>query len=389
MIRVQLVVVLIISAIVTLQLSSTPVHSQGLSFSYYPPTEDFSDDEFRMDLHKDVSEARTVRIRGNELVFGDGSNMISGAYQWAFSENRAYIGALYVQGNHVSVEIYRTDGTLVNRIHPVADYDPDDPSIRLFMRNDGSFIYQDNIAGFSFFDKREGQLYRASNSSGSPDGETISELFAPAAARSVFLVNPEIYHGERVQSRVQSVDYVGSPIQVALFEGMRIIDIQVHSTGRLLLVHAEEQASGHHFGFVLSYRGHNIAEIDYEDELMEELVLSSCGGYVTGRASGRVMVHETISGERMGSASFRETVLIAQYMPDQVLAVITGRKSTERNLNDLRGHMIDLQQRDVIRERTELNTIASEYFPLKLEYINSGSYLIRGTSRYIQMRHEL
>ncbi|MDG5768056.1 hypothetical protein QA596_11315 [Balneolales bacterium ANBcel1] len=363
--------------------------AQDIQFSFTPETANFAPDRFRMDIFRDDGETRSARFTANEVIFGDGSSMIAGAHQYSVSANRAYVGALFIRGGQVSVEIYRSDGDLVNRIAPLADHDSNDPSIRLYMQNDGSFIYQDNIAGFTFYDERGAEVFRASNSSGSVDGETISTYSTPDYARVSYVINPEIYDGDLVRSRVQKMDMPGEPEPVISLPGMAIREVVPHPAGRMLVILAQDAETGTDRGYVTSFQGQLLAELDYEENEIRELVLSDDGRFVTARASGRVLVHRVIDGERLGSASFSETVLVAAYMPDGILSVLTGRRSADGQLENLRGHMIDIEQRRVVRETTTRTVYTSELFPLRFMYVSSGTYRLEGTNRGLEIRHGL
>ncbi len=368
-------------------LCSVTVHAQDITFSYDSSTEGFAPDQFQADLF-DTESGRNFRLSEREIIFDDGSSMVSGMDQIAISPNRGYVAALFTHGGQASVEVYRSDGSLVHRLSSLAEIDPDDPSVKLFMLNNGSFVYRDNIAGFSYFDERGEQVFRASNSSGSLDGETISGFTTPASANVSFLINPEIYDGERVSSRIQKVTFQGETTPVAHFDRMSIQTVDVHPNGRILLVHGIDESNGNHTGKVLSFRGDRLAEFDYEDNDVEKLILSRDGRYVTAHTSGRAMVHRVATGERLGSASFSERVLVASYMPDGILAVLTGTRSGDE-LGNLRAHIIDIEQRRVVRETTGLTTHGTSYFPLSLHYDAPGRYTLTGATRKIEIRHSL
>ncbi len=381
--------VFVISIMLFSPILSSPASAQDIAFSYAPETESLAPDQFRIDLFEAERHDRTIRVRENEIVFGNGAGMLAGYDQISISPDRAFVGALFLRGDNVSVEIYRSDGSLVRRFSELASYDPDDPSIRLYMLNGGSFFYCDNIAGFSYFDERGEQVYRASNSSGSPDGETISELATTPFGTSAFAYNPKIYEGDQVHSRIQRIGFDGETRPVARFDAAGIEDVTLHPEGRLIIAHLIDEATGNHRAKVISFRGELLAEVDYEDNEILEMALSECGRYVTARASGRVLVHEVTTGERLGSASFTEQVLVASWMPDNRLAVLTGTRYGDRELNDLRAHIIDVRQRRVAREETSLTTYEVPHAPLQFSFHEQGTYKLTGTNRPIVIRHSL
>lgn len=361
--------------------------AQEVRFWYLPETEQFAPDEFRTDLWRDDSGGR-IRIREHELVFGSGSTMVSGYQQASISEDRSFAGILFIRGDRVSAEIYRTDGTLLHRIGHLADYDGDDPSIRLYMLNNGSFIYRDNIASFTYHDARGEEVFQLFNSAGSTDGETISEFTATPFGHAMAAYNPRIFIGNRVESRLQLIQRNGESSTLLRPDAHSMVSVKMHRTGRLMLVHTLDESGNRHRAQLVSVRGDRITDIDYEDNDIEDLVLSDCARYITARTSGRVMVHDAVSGERLGSASFRERVQAASYMPDGNLAVLTGNRNN-RQLRDLRMHIINIGERRVVREETALKVYTSGYFPLQLIYEDSSTYRLQGVNRELIIRHTL
>ncbi len=365
----------------------SPLGAQDIRFWYSPETEQFSADQFRTDLLREDSGS-SMRIREGELIFGDGSAMVSGFHQASISEDRSFVGILFVRGDQVAAEIYRSDGALLHRISRIAGYDPGDPSIRLYMLNNGSFVYRDNIASFTYFDERGEEISQIFNSAGSPEGEAVSEFASTPFGHRMVAFNPRIFSGEQVGSRIRDIRF-GDEGRTLTQSGNRSIQsVRMHPSGRLMLAHLLDEPSDRHYAMVLSVRGDILADIDYEDNEIEEVVLSPCARYVTGRASGRAMVHEVASGERLGSASFRERVQAASWMPDGKLAVLTGTRNNNR-LENIRMHVIDVRQRRVVREETGLTVHTSPHFPLSLQYENDATYRLQGTNRELIIRHSL
>ncbi len=381
----------IFSTLIVLFISNLLVFShtdaQDIRFWYSPATEHFASDQFRTDLLRDDKQG-SLRIREGEIVFGDGSAMTSGFNQASISADRSYVGVLFMRGDQVSAEIYRSDGTLIHRIARLADYNPDDPSVRLYMLSNGSFVYRDNIASFAYFDERGEQVFQIFNSAGSPDGESVSEFTATPYGQRMLAYNPRIFTGNQVGSRIQHVEHDEQATPLVQFDNLGILYVRMHRSGNLMLVHSHDESGDRHLAHVITIRGDVLAEIDYEDNDIENVVLSDCGRYVTGSTSGRALVHDVTTGERLGSASFRERLLTASYMPDGNLAVLTGTRRS-RELRDLRMHILDVRQRRVVRQETSLTVHTSEYFPLSLEYDGNATYRLQGANRELIIRHSL
>ncbi len=365
----------------------SPSGAQDVRFWYSPETEQFAADQFRTDLLRDGSGS-SMRIREGELIFANGSAMVSGFRHASISEDRSFVGVLFVRGDQVAAEIYRSDGSLLHRISRIAGYDPGDPSIRLYMLNNGSFVYRDNIASFTYFDERGKEVFRIFNSTGSPEGEAVSEFASTPFGNRMVAFNPRIFHTGQVGSRIRDIRSGDDGRTLTQSPNRSIRSVRMHPSGRLILAHLLDESSDRHYAMVLSVRGDILADIDYEENEIEEVVLSPCARYLTGRASGRAMVHEVASGERLGSASFRERVQVASWMPDGKLAVLTGTRNSTR-LENIRMHVIDVRQRRVVREETGLTVHTSPHFPLSLQYERHATYRLQGTNRELIIRHSL
>jgi len=364
-----------------------PLEAQNIRFWYSPETEQFAPHQFRTDLLREESGSR-MRIREGEIIFGDGTAMVSGFRQASISKDRSFVGVLFVRGDQVAAEIYRSDGTLLHRISRIAGYEPGDPSIRLYMLNNGSFVYRDNIASFTYFDERGEEVFQIFNSAGSPEGEAVSEFTSTPFGHRMIAFNPRIFHGSRVGSRIRDIRHGNNGRTLKQSGDRSIRSVRVHPSGRLMLAHLLDESTDRHYAKVLSVRGDIMAVIDYEDNEIEDMVLSACGRYVTGRTGGRAMVHEVASGERLGSASFRERVQVASWMPDDKLAVLTGTRNSNR-LENIRMHIIDVRRRRVVREETDLTVYTSSHFPLSLQYEGDATYRLEGPNRELIIRYSL
>ncbi len=362
-------------------------NAQDIRFWYLSETEQFAPDQFRTDLLRD-GDSESMRVRDGEIIFGDGSAMVSGFHQASISDDRSFVGVLFVQGGYVAAEIYRTDGTLLHRIGQLAGYDPDDPSIRIYMLNNGSFVYRDNIASFTYFDERGEEVFQEFNSAGSPEGEAVSEFVSTPFGHRMVAVNPRVFTGGQVGSRIRDIRFGNESRTLAQLGDRSIRSVQMHPSGRIMLAHVLDESRDRHHALVVSVRGDLLADIDYEDNEIEEMVLSDCARFVTGRTSGRAMVHEVATGERLGSASFRERVQVASYMPDGMLAVLTGTLDSNR-LGSIRMHIMDLRERRVVREETALTVHTSSEFPLRLQYEGGSTYRLQGANRELIIRHSL
>ena len=363
------------------------LNAQDIRFWYLPETEQFAADQFRTDLLREDGGA-SMRVRDGEIIFGGGSGMVSGFHQASFSADRSFVGVLFVQGGYVAAEIYRTDGTLLHRIGQLAGYDPGDPSIKIYMLNNGSFVYRDNIASFSYFDERGEEVFQVFNSAGSPEGEAVSEFTSTPFGHRMVGINPRVFAGGQVGSRIRDIRLGDDPRTLVQLGDRSIRSVQMHPSGRVLLAHLLDENRDRHHALVVSVRGDVLADIDYEDNAIEEVVLSECARYVTGRTTGRAMVHEVATGERLGSASFRERVQVASYMPDGMLAVLTGTQNSNR-LGGIRMHVLDLRQRRVVRQETALTVHTSSWFPLSLQYDGQSTYRLQGANRELIIRHSL
>ncbi|MDI6400398.1 hypothetical protein QLX67_00160 [Balneolaceae bacterium ANBcel3] len=366
---------------------SSPLWSQSLQVSYAPETVSFSSNQFPADLLRGADASRYIQVQDNEIIFAGGQAMISGFDYLAFSPNRSFIGVLFFYAERVSAEIYRSDGTLIHRIGHLADIHPNDPSRALFLFDNGQFVYRDNVAGFAFYNEQGENVSQVYNSFGSQDGEQVSQFSATAFGNSVYLYNPVIHEGGNINSRIQKAHMDESVREIAFFENRKISSLEIHPSGRMMLVHTIRQDTDVHEAFVLDMDGSILVYIDFENTEVLRSELSLCGRFITARASGRVMVYDVPTGERLGSASFRQTVRAAGYNPDGTMVVLTASQGSRNQLQNLMLHMIDIHQRTIHREDIDLSIAESPDKPLRILFDQSGHSRITGGNRDILIRY--
>jgi hypothetical protein len=109
------------------------------------------------------------------------------------------------------------------------------------------------------------------------------------------------------------------------------------------------------------------------------------GRYVTIYSGSRVQVYQRESGERLGSASSRSTILQAAYFPEKNLLMTFGGVERDQQVSDLEITAIDLQQRQIESTQLEDTVMFRNRSHITIETDGANSYRIGGINRPIRV----
>jgi WD40 repeat protein len=258
--------------------------------------------------------------------------------------------------------------------------DNEDGSTRIYAMNNGSFIIREVISNFDVYNSF-GQLeYSIKNNTNSPGGESVSELAADPAGRTLVVYNPKIVISGRNESRASLVTAEGNRKEFFYSNDTAILDVQVSQDGNYISVIAEDNTVHLYDRF-----GNKLNEVAFNQDIIGSR-FSDNGRYVCIYSTGRAGVYSVISGEREGSTSFRATVRLARYFPeDNTILAITG----ERNGNTLSGiefHAINVSARSIARSDFEGVLGISDQIPLYFSRSGAGRYSLTGLNKKLNLR---
>lgn len=251
------------------------------------------------------------------------------------------------------IEIINREGITVARHEGITDVDPADPSLKLYLLAGGTVVLRDNIVTFSIFTHSRGFVDRVSNSSGSPDGETMSRLISSADGTQVFVYNPRIIRQQGFSSRLSRLNIEDAAIENLFVDGSReILNLTASNDGAFVYVLLGDPQNNVEL-IKLADDGTQLASISAENAGSGAYVQPE-EGTVTFFNQSNAQVYSIDSGERLANAFFRQqNIVFAYYEPqDNLVLAITGQRSDRDGriqANAIRA--VDLNARSLIHSR--------------------------------------
>lgn len=254
----------------------------------------------------------------------------SGVLDFDVSPDSRHVALLRNSTNgpgHV-IEIINREGITVARHDGITDLDPADPSLKLYLLAGGTVVLRDNIVTFSVYTHESGFIDRVSNSSGSPDGETMSRLISSADGTQVFVYNPRIIRQQGFSSRMSRLNLNGPAIENLFVDGSReILNLTASNDGAfiyVLLGDAQNQIEL----VKLSDDGEQLASLSAENPGSGAYVQPEAGT-VTFFHQSNAQTYNIETGERLANAFFRQqNIVFAYFEPqDNIVLAITGRRN--------------------------------------------------------------
>jgi hypothetical protein len=220
------------------------------------------------------------------------------------------------------VTIFDESGYVLQQV----DYDfpsSKDPSFLVYGSPFGSII-RENIANFLWINRQGQIIHSESNSSGSEDGEAVSELATDPQFRTQVVYNPKIVFGNSMGSSAQIITSDKQSVSLHYSTSRQLRRVFVSNNGAFVaLVTAQDGRDD--VVKVFDRYGNSIAEWEFSQPV-EGVEFSEDGRYHTLFSGGRVGVYDSHNSQRIGSSSIRgNSILTAAYLPSKsTIAVVTA-----------------------------------------------------------------
>lgn len=223
-------------------------------------------------------------------------------------------------------------------------------------------IIRENVANFLWINRRGKIIHSESNSSGSEDGEAVSEFASDPQFRTQVIYNPKIVFGNSMGSSAQIITSGKKPISLHFSTHRQLRGVHVSSNGAFIaLVTAQDGLDD--LVKVFDRYGNSIAEWEFSQPV-EGIEFSEEGRYHTLFSGGRVGVYDSYTAKRIGSSSIRgNPILRAAYLPlKNTIAVLTAdvmgtsiqqsgtELSTYPTVEDLELHEINVEERRITKQ---------------------------------------
>ncbi|MDR9418919.1 hypothetical protein [Gracilimonas sp.] len=356
-----------LSAFIISLLTMATLQAQSVQINETSATRSNSFGEFPVAGH-------IVNISGNKLSF------INGGIQSSSINEHTSISTLLSLSE---VSIFEGSGM---QLFSSSSFSPKsgDSSVKVYAQANGNYVVRENIANFLFFNSWGDIKQSISNSSQSTEGESVSELAADPAFKTIVIYNPTIVRNGVEGSRARIVNNNFTTTNLFSSNNREIRNINVSEDGQFIGILTYQNGSDDLFSMFDRF-GNGLVSISF-DQTIEDAVISSNGEFVTLRSNGRVGVYSTLSGERIGSTSFRSRLVYAEFIPeDQTILALTATQSGSV-LNDVEVHAINIEQRSV--ERQEYNSALSttNLLPLRIEREGSDRYILKGLNKTLKLQ---
>lgn len=339
--------------------------SQSLRISESSATRSNSANQFTVAGHQ-------ININNNAPVFS------SGAVSVDLNDLTALSGIL----NSSGISLYEGAG---KELYGSTSFkpQPDDNSVKVYVKPNGGFVVRENIANFLFFDEWGEIVQSVSNSSQSTEGESVSELAADPAFKTVVLYNPKIVRDQIEGSRARIVKSNWTTSDIFYSGDRPIRFVKVSEDGQFIAVVSYKEGEDDMID-VMDRFGNELETISF-NQAVADVRFSEDGEFITVRSNSRVGIYSVLDGEREGSTSFRSTLHFAEYVPqDNTIIALTGDESGSV-LSGIEFHAINIEARAIERQDYNSNLGISELLSLNLKRTGSNSYSLTGLSKALNL----
>lgn len=269
-------------------------------------------------------------------------------------------------------------------------FDPEDPSLKAWMFPDGRMVVRSGISNFSLYSSEGALLNSVNNSSGSQDGEGVSQFASDPAGSTMLFYTPDIRFGAKTGSQVKLYNEQNrSESTVYYSQDYRTDAIVVSGDGSLFLVLANDgNRSGemvlfNRFGEELNRVALSIAAIGASLDVENEKI--------TVFSDGRMQVYDMFSSKRSGSGSTRgSSIIAAQYFPDKnVVVSLNGNYSQyDGGISDLKVYVLDLKRSKLTSENVNGTAKLWDRHQIAFRRNASGSYSIFAGTGTISVNYQ-
>jgi hypothetical protein len=363
------------STIVLIFCIFTSVNAQSLTAEFYTGNQAANASQFP--LYDGLLTAS-----GETYQFGTTSGVtISNPVSFSVSDNLTMIGNIQ-NSNGLSAIIYNYKGEkLLNS--EMEFISSSDETIGFTLLDNGEFIVRDNVANFSFFNAAGDRAYTYSNSSNASGGEQTSEIAVSDDGVMKVAYNPVIQYQNSRGSRISLITGDGQADQIFTSQDRVLIKLTVSSSDHAISAVSENGAGSRMIHWFDRF-GNMLFEMEPGLEV-KGFNVSDDSRFITIFSGNRVQVYQRESGERLGSASSRSTILHAAYFPESNLIVTFGGEAENQQVVNPEITAIDLQQRQIESTQLEETVMFMNRSRITIDRDGANTYRIGGINRPIQV----
>lgn len=327
----------------------------------------------------------TVAVSGNTAQLSSISRpaSVGNLRSWSVSPGKNYFSAI-TSGQELSARLIDSRGNEINT-QTLEFFDPADQSVRVYSLNNGAFITRDNIANFTFFSAGGKELFNISNSTGSADGESVSELSYSSRGTGILLYNPRVVYGNTTGSRARMVFSENNIREIYNSRNRDIKFAKVSDSGSFVILITQRSGTDNRVHLYDRF-GNEIGEIESAEDLIGTS-LSDNGSHLTIFSSRRAQVFRTSDLEPAGSTSFRVSVAHAAFIPqDNQIIALCGTVDGNGVIQNPELHVIHTTRRQIAR--TDVNAAVS-IMPnggVSIQRSAANRFVVNGLNRSLEVR---
>ena len=353
------------------------VLGQSIELSVSPETSNNNPSTFTLQNGK-------VTITETNIRFAESGNSVGTYKAFGISPDKTMVGVLKRKSGNSDMLLFDSGGEKLNT-YSGSQIGANDPSLAIFPFNNGSLLLRENITNFTFYDTLGEIKKSVSNSSGSEDGETISEVAMSPNAKTIAIYTPKIKRDGQLGSQVQAMNPAGEFSNIFFSEDRYLKNVNVSSDGNMVVAITAKSGTDDRV-LIMDKFGNELNRIS-TDENLEGASLSADLGYLTLYSGRRVMVYNTLSGERVGATSVRTPVFLADYFPeDNILLMLAGDYSEDVGM--MRGaefQAVDLEKREITSREFSATLGFSKALMPRFVRTSADTYRLEGASKQIEI----
>jgi len=281
------------------------------------------------------------------------------------------------------ITISESDGSVINTNK--YELKGSDSSFKIYPLQNGAYIVRENVANFVMYDTFGSVIRPISNSSQSKDGEKISELAMDPMGKTIVLYNPQIRNGSKRGSRAKVIGLENAERDIFFREDEEIRAVRVSESGEFIAIASGKEGSDDNVTVMDRY-GNEIQTIAF-DQQVKGLNLYGSGSILTVFSEGRVAVYNVLSGERLGSSSFRGAPLqFANYSAsDQIIVGLTGDLNGEI-LSNIEVRIINVAARKIASQEYSGTLQISDLDNITMTKKSRHNYTLSGMSKDLNLK---
>ncbi len=356
----------------------SPVQAQSLQISVTNQTNDHGPTVFQLG-------DQSVLLRENVVKYLGSDRQFSGFLSYGISPDITTLGMLQRSFENSPALV------LDQRADTLAAYSPSgmeasDPSLAIYPFSNGQSIIRQNIGRFAFYNALGKRQAIYSSVTGSEGGESISKLASDLAGQTVVLYNPKIVLNGGEGSRAHITQSNGNLMTFFSSSDRLIESLKVTANGQFIGLLTVKEGTNRAL-LVYDRFGNQLSSMQFEDAI-QDFTLSESAQTLLVYSEQRALAYDLISGEKLGSTSFRSNVVHADYFSsDHLIIALTGRPNPSgKRLNNVQVHAIHLEKREITSKEWSgtlgLHPKLTPGFTRK----TPNTYLLKGTSKQLNIK---